>query len=645
MASTKVRGITIELGADTSGISSALKGVNSEISSTSKQLRDVERLLKLDPTNTELLAQKQKLLGDKVSETSNKLDTLKKAQEEVGKALKETGEGQEQYDALTREIIQTEDALKKAEKEARNFNATATKVSATADKWAKNFGTAAAKTKGLSTAAAGVLGTLGGLAYKTAQNADELNTLAKQTGFTTEELQKMQYASDLIDVDMDTITKSAARMTKQLGTNADKFEEIGVSVNNADGSFRSVNDIFYDTIAALSQIPDETERDVIAMDIFGRSANELAGLIDDGGASLRALGEEAANLGVIIPQEDIDKANELNDAMDRLKAEATGAFAQLGTEIAEMLIPYLPQISEGIGKILDTIRSLDPETIKIIAAITAVIAILSPLFTALSGLMTVISGLSSLMAFVAANPITLLIAAIVALVAIIATKGDEIQAILKKVDDFVQNIFAKDWKETFGPVLGGVLNGFFKTVKSIWDSIMKILNGVIDFIRGVFTGDWRRAWNGIVSIFRGIFQGILSAASGPINGVIGLVNGAINAINRLINGFNSINIRMPSWLGGGSFSPHLNTIGNVPYLAKGGVVSQGSAVVGEAGAELLTVANGRAYVQPLQNNKTVSVGETVINVYGAPGQDINELAEIISEKIDANVQRTQQAWA
>ena len=94
MASTKVRGITIELGADTSGISKALKGVNSEIGSTQKQLKDVDRLLKLDPTNTELLEQKQRLLGDRVQETSKKLDTLKEAQEEVSKTLKETGEGQ-----------------------------------------------------------------------------------------------------------------------------------------------------------------------------------------------------------------------------------------------------------------------------------------------------------------------------------------------------------------------------------------------------------------------------------------------------------------------------------------------------------------------------------------------------------------------
>lgn len=118
MASTKVRGITIELGADTSGLSKALKSVNQEIGSTQKQLKDVEKLLKLDPHNTELMEQKQKLLGERVAETKTKLEALKEAQKEVGEELKRTGEGQEQYDALEREIISCTNELKELEKQA-----------------------------------------------------------------------------------------------------------------------------------------------------------------------------------------------------------------------------------------------------------------------------------------------------------------------------------------------------------------------------------------------------------------------------------------------------------------------------------------------------------------------------------------------
>ena len=142
--------------------------------------------------------------------------------------------------------------------------------------------------------------------------------------------------------------------------------------------------------------------------------------------------------------------------------------------------------------------------------------------------------------FLCANPIVLLIAAIVGLVALIATKGDEIQAVLKKVDDFMQNIFAVDFSKILGPVLGGVLNAFMENVKNIWDAIVKIFNGVIDIIRGVFTGDWERAWKGVIEIFGGLFDGLVAIAKAPLNGIIGLLNGAIGAINALISGFNSL---------------------------------------------------------------------------------------------------------
>ena len=645
MASTKVRGITIELNADTSGISKGLKSVNSEIKSTQSQLRDVERLLKLDPTNTQLLAQKQRLLKDAVSETTTKLDTLKKAQEEVGKTLKETGEGQQQYDALTREIVSCEQELKKAEKAASGFNVTAAKISATADKMASGLSNAADKTRGLSMAAGGVLAALGGAAYKAAQSADDLNTLAKQTGFTTAELQKMQYAADRIDVPMETITSAAAKMTKQLANNEKKFAALGVETRNADGSFRDVNEIFNATVEALSQIPNETERDSAAMEIFGKSANELAGIIDDGGASLRALGEEAENLGVIIPQDQLDAANQLNDEIDKLKAEGMGAFAALGTEVVEMVLPYIPKVAESIEQVIMFVKTLDPAVIKLAAGVLGVTAALSPMLTALSGVATGISTVSSAISFLCANPIVLLAAAIVALVALIAVKGDEIQAILTKVDSYVQGVFTKDWTQSFG-ALGEGMNAWQATIKSVWDNVMRIFNGVIDFIRGVFTGDWDRAWKGVQNIFKGYFGQFVAIAKIPLNGVIALINGVIGGINRMVDSLNSISFDIPDWvpeLGGRSFGLNLSHVGKVPYLANGGILSQGSAIVGEAGAELLTMSGGRAIVQPLTNNTANYAGST--NNFYIQSTDPEQVAEEVATILNNQVQRQQYSWA
>ena len=263
-------------------------------------------------------------------------------------------------------------------------------------------------------------------------------------------------------------------------------------------------------------------------------------------------------------------------------------------------------------------------------------------------LTSIIPGLGNVISFLS-NPIALIVGVIAAAVAFIALKGDEIQAVLQKVDDFLQNIFAMDWREIFGPVLGEILNAFFKNVKDIWDSIKRIFDGIIDFIRGVFTGDWERAWNGVKNIFGGIFDGLVALAKSPINMVIGIINAAINGINGMINGINKININVPDWvpiMGGKSFGFNISNIPNIPMLAKGGVLSSGSAIVGEAGPELLTMSGNKAVVQPLTNQTTNhNFGETVINVYGAPGQNVNELARIVSEKISADIQRKGAVYA
>lgn len=608
---TKVRGITIELGADTSGLSKALTSVNKEIGSTQKQLKDVERLLKLDPKNTELLEQKQRLLGNAVEQTETKLEALLKAQTEVGERLKETGEGQEQYDALTREIISCKEELVNLMVKAEESQSAMKRIGEAAETISNATGKMAEKTRTLSGAAAGVLGTIGGLAVKAGQTADDLNTLAKQTGISTEELQKMQYAADLIDVPVDTITGSLRKLKKNMtSTSKDTqaaWEQLGVTLkDDVTGEFRNIDDVFYDTIQGLSEIDNETERDIVAMQLFGKSADELAGILDDGGEALKRLGEEAKNKGVIISQEDLDAANEMNDSLDRLKAEATGTFAQLGTEVAQMLLPYIPQIQAALERVLEVIRNTDPEKLQLAAKLLTVLAALSPILSILSTLFGVISKIEPIIKLLGlafgglSAPILIAVAAI----ALIAAKGDWLQEKLQQLDDFLQNIFAKDFTEVFGPVLGGVINNFMSKIKTQWDAFKKILDGVIDIIRGIFTGDWERAWNGVKEIFSGIFESLVGIAKAPLNGIITLINVMIDKVNSFIGAFNSISFKNP--FSGETIGVKVPTIPNIPMLAKGGTVLSGSAIVGEVGAELLNVNNGVATVTPLTNSGSSS---------------------------------------
>lgn len=424
----RIRGLTIEIDGSTTKLSKALEGVNKDIKQTQTQLKDVEKLLKVDPGNIELLRQKQQLLAKAVDETKEKLQKLKDAQAQMDASGVDKTSAD--YQALQREIIATEKSLKDLQTAAANSNATMQKIAQTAKEVGDGANKVANATKGLSSAAAGGLVALGGMAVKAGQDADELDTLAKQTGLSTEALQKMSYAADLIDVDLGTITNAVKKMKKGLDKNADTFEQIGVAVKDANGEYRATEDIFNDTVEALGKISNETERDIIAMDLFGASADELAGILDDGGKALKELGDEASNKGLIISQEDLDAANELNDTLDKLKAQLSGSFGQAAVKVAEALTPVLEKVAEVITKISEKLAELDPDTVTMIATILAVIAAISPIASIIAGIAQAIAVITPIIAAVnaviAANPIVLIVMGIIAAIALLVMAVKEI---------------------------------------------------------------------------------------------------------------------------------------------------------------------------------------------------------------------------
>lgn len=640
----RLKGITLEIGGDTTKLSKSLSGLNNDIKDTKSQLKDVERLLKLDPTNVDLLRQREKLLTDEVEATTEKLEKLKEAQQTMD--ANGVDRNSAQYMALQREIIATENELGNLEKASSQANATLSQIGATADKVASGADKVAKATKGLSAAAAGALAGIGGMAYSAVTSADDLNTLAKQSGFTTAELQKMTYAQDLIDTSMEDITSSAQKLKKNMGSTSDSvtsaFQRLGVSVTDANGQMRSSTDVYWEVISALGQVANETERDQLAMTLLGKGADSLAGIIDDGGAAFRALGKEAEEAGLILSQDTLDSLNAVNDKIDSTKAKAQATIATSGAKAMEALMPVLEKIIEVVGKVLEAIGNLDEGQIKLILTVLSVITAISPVASIVSSISsgisfftsTVLPALSSALTFIAANPIVLLIGAVVALGAAVAVKGDEIQAKLQEVDDFLQGVFAKDWTDTFGPVLGGVLNDFFGYLKDMWDSLKLVLDGVIDVIRGVFTGDWERAWDGVKEIFAGIFKSMYTCATAPLNGIISFLNAIIDGANWCIEKLNQIP------------GVNLDTIGDIPFLARGGTVYNGSAIVGDAGPEILTVTGGKATVTPLTGSgaagsPVTAIGSEAIqtNINIGFNGSLSQLAAVLQPAIVAETRR------
>lgn len=180
----RIKGITVEIGGDTTGLDKALKSVNTSIRTTQSALKDVNRLLKLDPSNTELLSQKQRLLKDAIAATKEKLDSLKVAQEQAKQQLENGELGQDKYDALQREIVETEEELRRLQQEAATTNTALSKIDVAGQKMeavGNSIAGAGKKMMGVTT----VIGGVGVAAVKTAADFDSaMSQVAAVSGAT-----------------------------------------------------------------------------------------------------------------------------------------------------------------------------------------------------------------------------------------------------------------------------------------------------------------------------------------------------------------------------------------------------------------------------------------------------------------------------
>ena len=464
----KIRGITIELGLDTKGFQANLKSIDSSLKNTQSQLKDVNKLLKLDPTNTELLRQKQDLLKKATEDTKKRLDELNNALKQMESAPN-ASETIEQQNALKREIIETKSALDEYEDALGRSNVALNVIAGTSKEVAE-------KTKAISAVSGGLATALVGNAINSASMADDLNALSSQTGFTVEELQKMKYASDIVDVSMDQMTGSIQKMTKQMSSGNKAFETLGVSLTDSNGNMRDAKDVWYDSLEALSKVQNETERDALSMEIFGKSAMDMAGIIDDGGASLKALGDEAEGLGLIMSQDMVDDANVLQDSIDRMKGRTEQAFLTMGASLASSLVPAFEKVLDVVTQVVQWFANLDGGTQQTILVILGLIASISPLAGLISQITTVVMGLSSAFAFIT-SPIGIVIGIIGALIAI--------GVLLWKNWDTI--------KEKASALFTSISNTFDRIKSAISDKInsaKEAVHNAIERIKSFFKFEW-----------------------------------------------------------------------------------------------------------------------------------------------------------
>lgn len=216
---------------------------------------------------------------------------------------------------------------------------------------------------------------------KSAAFADNILTMSMTTGLSTEQLQEFSYAAELIDVSVDTLQTSLTKLTNNMqnamngtGDAMKAFDRLGVSVTDANGNMRRANDVFYDAIDALGDVQNATERDALAMDIFGRSAQDLNPLIIQGSGTLREYANEAHNAGYVLDNETLSALGAVDDGVQRLQTTQEAFHNKLSAEFAPYLTELLDTTREqidvlgdalvtsgvidGLGMILDSVGGL-----------------------------------------------------------------------------------------------------------------------------------------------------------------------------------------------------------------------------------------------------------------------------------------------
>lgn len=298
MAAGRIKGITVEIGGDTTKLQTALKGVNSEIKNTQAQLKDVEKLLKLDPGNTELLAQKQKLLSDAVSETKEKLTTLKTAAEQANTALANGDISQEQYDALQREIIETEQELKKLEEQAKQSDAALQKIAANGEKLktvGDNISSAGQKMLPVTAAVTG----LGTAAVTTAANFESSMSQVQATmGVTKDAMSTVDGQS--VNT-MDTLSELAKKMGAETAFSAkecaDALNYLALAGYDTQQMCDTLPTVL--NLAAAGDIDLASASDMVtdAMSALGMGVDESTKMVDQMAKTASSTNTSVAQLG------------------------------------------------------------------------------------------------------------------------------------------------------------------------------------------------------------------------------------------------------------------------------------------------------------------------------------------------------------
>lgn len=369
----------------------ALRDINQSFKVLGSEMKLVESQFDRQDKSIEAVTARNQLLNKEMDAQKDKIKALEKALDNAATSFGENDRRTQNWaiqlnnakahlNGLEHEIKQNEKALteigdefddaeKQAEQFGKSLHDTANKAESSGGKFSALSGTL----KGIGIAMGTAFVAVGAAAVSSAKSltdmtvgaaayADEILTTATVAGVSAESLQAYKYAAELVDVSMETLTGSMAKQIRSMSSardgSADMVEaygRLGIAVANADGSLRSGETVYWETIDALGKMEEGAERDALAMKIFGKSAQELNPLIAQGSAGIAELTDEAKRMGAVLSDETLAQLGKFDDSVQRLKSGSDAAKNALGT----VLLPQLQILAdEGVSLLGDFTKGL-----------------------------------------------------------------------------------------------------------------------------------------------------------------------------------------------------------------------------------------------------------------------------------------------
>ncbi len=535
----RIKGITVEINGDTTKLSKALEGVNKNIRSTQSQLKDVEKLLKLDPTNTELLSQKQKLLADAVSSTKEKLETLKTAAKQANTALANGDITQEQYDALQREIIETEHELQSLEQQAKQSGTALTQMAQTGEKL-KTVGTNISNAGQALLPLTGMIVGLGTAAVKTGMDFDAaMSKVSSVSGATGEELQSLRDKAR----EMGSKTKfSASEAAEAMNYMAmagwkttDMLSGIDGVMNLAAASgedLATTSDIVTDALTAFGLTAADS----------GHFADVLAAASSNANTNVSMMGETFKYAAPQIIQTALQLIVTLvQGLMDNLP-QIIQAALNLVLALIQGIVDNLPMIIETAINLIITIVGTIIDNLPMIidAAIQIIIALVEGLVSAIPQILSAVWEIvkSIISEFLSGDWIGTGIDILTSLIDGIVSM---VSSVLSSIGDLIGQIFDKflelgsDMLDVGKNIVEGLWDGISGAAGWLWDKISEfcseIWDGICDFFEIASPSKLFKRELGFNLVY-GLAEGIDGKAETAVNAVNSMGNDVMKAAEK-----------------------------------------------------------------------------------------------------------------